>query len=229
MEKTLGTTTRIDQAHGLVRVDFGLPEIPRPQSPDEIAAAAGLVSDRVLAQVQTQADQLAEHLRTRQRALELQEAQLNARSLELENEMRTFRLWASQREEALVERERAIQQRSASLEDRAAEVAASEQALAAQRQTAAELASQRAAELQAHEATAQREREFKERQQQADRELREAKRPLEQRNLRLDAWCRRRQAELERPDRLDVQHRLRPLVVRSDVLVIVVLQRHADQ
>ncbi len=223
MDKMLGTMTRIDQAHGPLRADSGLPDIPRPSSPDKIAAAAGLVSERVLAQVQTQAEQLAEHLRSRQRELDQQEAQLNARCLELENEMRTFRLWAGEREEALGERERALQQQSAGLENRSAEVAAAEETLASQQQTMAELAAQlhaRVARQQQAEtalegqrgqlaeeqrrfaaefeelcqATAQRELALVERQQQAERRLLMQRRTLED-------WFCRRQAELERQGR----------------------------
>ncbi len=223
MDKTLGTMTRIDQAHGPPRADGGLPNIPRPPSPDKIAAAAGLVGERVLAQVQVQAEQLAEHLQTRQRELDRQEAQLNARCLELENEIRTFRLWASDREEALGERERALQQQLASLENRSAEVAATEAALASQQRTTAELAAQlhtrvalqqqaetalegqrgQLAEEQRRfatefeercQATAQRELALVERQQQAERGLLMQRRTLED-------WFRRRQVELERQGR----------------------------
>lgn len=151
MENTLGIMTRIDQAHGPQGADFGFPEVPRPPAPEEVAVAAGLVSDRVLVQVQTQAEQLAEHLQSRQRELDTQDDRLKARGLELEHETRTFRQWASQREEALCERERALQQQAASLANHAAELAGAEQALASQRQATTEWKAQQTAELQTRE------------------------------------------------------------------------------
>ncbi len=75
-------------------------------------------------QVQTQASQLATHLRTRQRDLDRRESQLNARIAELEAQLRSSRLWFQERETQFEEREAEVQEKIAELEQRAAEVGA---------------------------------------------------------------------------------------------------------
>jgi chromosome segregation ATPase len=80
-------------------------------------------------QLQRQAIELREYLLGRERELDRREAQLNARSAELENELRKARLRFSQQLQDVEIRQAELQQRAAALSDREQRLAASERAL----------------------------------------------------------------------------------------------------
>jgi hypothetical protein len=72
--------------------------------------------------LRTQAVQLAEYLRTRQRDLDHREAQLNAQSAQIESGQRSARLWVSQRETEVEAQQQAMARRQTEIESAAAEV-----------------------------------------------------------------------------------------------------------
>ena len=88
--------TRIDVAHQAAPGE-SFDQAAQPQPIASPAEAAGQ-------QIRTQAAQLAEHLRTRQKDLDHCEAELNARVAQFENDMGAARLWLSERMAELQER-----------------------------------------------------------------------------------------------------------------------------
>ena len=80
-------------------------------------------------QLQLQAQQLAEFLRTKQRELDQREVEMNRRVAQLDNEARKSRLLLRERDEEFAQREMEYEQRIAELEQRAAEIAAAELAV----------------------------------------------------------------------------------------------------
>ncbi len=154
--------TRIDPSHlpstaardaepSLIRdFDDGGIDLESWADEEPLPADAELISR----QVQTQASQLAEHLRKRQEELDHREAELNARSAKVESEMRAARLWLAEREaefeeaeetamplESVVLQEEAIRRKAESL-------AAREQALI---QAESHIESQQSAMQRLHE------------------------------------------------------------------------------
>lgn len=103
-------------------------------SREQLLVAAGLGAGPALEQLQTQAEELGEQLRSRQRELDRREATLNARSLEIDAQLRKARLVTSEREEELKSRDEGLQRRQAELDERAAALAAAELVLERQRQ-----------------------------------------------------------------------------------------------
>ena len=100
--------TRVDAAHSLGDALIALP--PLAQMPVD-QAIADLVRADGAVQLQSQADQLAAHLRQRQQELDRREAQLNARLAGFEQEVRDARLWLAQRNDELNEREARLEAR----------------------------------------------------------------------------------------------------------------------
>jgi hypothetical protein len=94
--------TRVDPAHSigdaLVRAP-ALAELPVAAAITDLMRVEGAV------QLQSQADQLAAHLRQRQQELDRREAQLNSRLADFEKEVREARLWLAERNAELNERE----------------------------------------------------------------------------------------------------------------------------
>jgi hypothetical protein len=84
---------RIDPAHQAAAAPSAEPAADAPATPEAEAE-----------QWRTQANQLAEHLRARQKDLDHREAELNARSAQLESDLRCARLWLSERIAELQER-----------------------------------------------------------------------------------------------------------------------------
>lgn len=214
MENVLSTLTRIDHAHaGHVAVS-AFPVGPRLPPPEVVAAAAGLISERILTQVQTQAEQLSEHLQARQVELDRRESEGQALRQELEQERLAFRNWATERETALNERERQLQRDAAELDRRSAEIGtalaekdryieAGGQKRAADRQTAARLLRRLRLRLQATREQLQlrasrlqqAEHAFARRIQHWEDERRRFATDLAD----LEAWSRRRQADFDQP------------------------------
>jgi hypothetical protein len=94
--------TRVDAAHSLGDALVSGPplaDLPVAEAIVEIIHVEGAV------QLQSQADQLAAHLRQRQQEIDRREAQLNARLADFEKEVREARVWLAERNEALNERE----------------------------------------------------------------------------------------------------------------------------
>lgn len=155
-EKKAGVHTRFDPPHELPFRKFQAAVPPREPVAGEVAAAAGQDPQQAVAQIQLQAEQLAEHLQTRQRELDRHEAQLNAQQLALEQESRIFRLRATETEAGLSERELDLLRREADVEQRAAAVSQAEAAQALVRQQTAELQAMRQALGRARQDTANR-------------------------------------------------------------------------
>jgi hypothetical protein len=120
------TGTRIDVAHVLGDGPATAPEALAPSTSDatgatetgaalsDAAGPTGFVSadnpapiwtEDLLARLRVQGRQLADRLRERQSDLDRREANSHARSAELENEVRSARLWLIEREQELAERE----------------------------------------------------------------------------------------------------------------------------
>ncbi len=106
-------------------------------------------------QIHLQADQLAAHLRSRQKDLDYREAELNARLAKFESEGRAVRLWLAEREtelatrgEKLTNRDEQVTRRSKELVNREEELARRQRDLLAEQQEA----SQRLSRLAAAEA-----------------------------------------------------------------------------
>ncbi|MEO8493473.1 MAG: hypothetical protein ABI614_00270 [Planctomycetota bacterium] len=99
--------TRIDAAHPIrAKEPIELVEAPR----DLALIAAGEMQSHMGEQIRTQAGQLAGHLRAKQQQIDHREALLNARIAQLEREVRTSRLWCSERDHVFVARERELEQ-----------------------------------------------------------------------------------------------------------------------
>ena len=144
--------TRIDVAHQ-AKPDVTLDEAAQPQPIAKGAEAAD-------AQVRTQAVQLAEHLRTRQKDLDHREAELHARVAQFENDMSAARLWLSERmaelqeqkqhpDEEQVRREEALKKTAAQLGSRQKQIEAAETRLAEQQAQTRKLQERLAARRQA--------------------------------------------------------------------------------
>ena len=127
--------TRIDVAHQ-AKPGETLDAAAQPQPIAKGAEAAE-------AQVRTQAVQLAEHLRTRQKDLDHREAELHARVAQFENDMSAARLWLSERiaelqerkqqpDEEQVRREEALKKTAAELDARQKQIESAETQLAEQ-------------------------------------------------------------------------------------------------
>ena len=99
--------TRIDVAHPPATEAEAIPIQPEenrvadgPASLGESKEPVGLPapdSEAAARQVRTQAAQLAEHLRARQKELDHRESELNARAAQLDRDARVARLWLSER------------------------------------------------------------------------------------------------------------------------------------
>jgi fused signal recognition particle receptor len=87
----LSPTMRIDPPHeeGSASVE---------SSPQQLPTAEKVADEPAAQQIRFQADQLAAHLRDRQKELDRREAELNSRIARWESETRAARLWMSQRE-----------------------------------------------------------------------------------------------------------------------------------
>lgn len=112
---------RIDAAHQLG--DAPAPPAPPAPLPLEESAAA-------LEQLRKQARQLAQHFQSRQRETDLREARLNSQQAQLENEVRSERLWLLERRAELAEQADDLVRRECDLQERASRVTAAEEFLA---------------------------------------------------------------------------------------------------
>ena len=110
--------TRVDPAHVMVREESPHDSPVAPQ----VEAVCGDPTD-LERSLQRQADQLADHLRTRRRELDRREGKLNAQLALLENDSRRARLWLAGREAELDEARGDLEQQRTSLEERARQLA----------------------------------------------------------------------------------------------------------
>ncbi len=149
-------------------------------APAEAGLAEAAEAVVVARQLRLQADQLAEHLRTRQGQVDHREAELNARSAQFENESRTARLLLTEREGEVGERLAAIKAHEQEVEHRIARLASAEAAAEAKQRDAERHLAQREEQLAAladrmeKEAAAQRaaKEEWLTQQQRGENELR---------------------------------------------------------
>ena len=87
----------------------------------EPPAAPNAEVDAAQQRVRVQAEQLASHLRRRQKELDHREAQVNARLAAIDRDMRTARLWLAEREAEFTERNNGLDQRQKELGQRETE------------------------------------------------------------------------------------------------------------
>ncbi len=99
---------RIDAPHVLGDAPPEL-EVRQSEGPEEQLAIS-------YAELRTQSQQLAGHLRERQQEIDHREAKLNSHLAELEQQARDARLWLSLRSEELEEREEALNERERAIE-----------------------------------------------------------------------------------------------------------------
>ncbi|MGA2618895.1 MAG: hypothetical protein ABSF26_14895 [Thermoguttaceae bacterium] len=115
----MASETRIDTAHAAGMADrrVGLPILAAPagqgERPDGPQLPTAGATDQ---QVRIQTAQLAEHLWARQTDLDHREAELNARTAQLDRDLSAARLWLAQRVGEIEDRHRAIQRRSAKVD-----------------------------------------------------------------------------------------------------------------
>jgi septal ring factor EnvC (AmiA/AmiB activator) len=121
--KVNGTVMRTDTPHATMK---NCPKTVEPVPVKLAMAAAGQSAEQSADQLEAQAGQLASYLQERQRDVDGREAQLNARVAQLENELRTARLWVRERDHEFSEREQVLQQRIADLEARLQALSSSE-------------------------------------------------------------------------------------------------------
>ena len=113
--------TRIDGAHQLASKDMeaatGRPEVAEPA----IAVAPSLIATpSPTEQLRLQANQLAEHLRARQRELDQRESRLNAQLAQIDLAGRQARLWITEQQGELAEQQAALEERKLALDKREA-------------------------------------------------------------------------------------------------------------
>jgi hypothetical protein len=111
----------------------------------DLENSAAILADpeAISRQVQVQADQLAEHLRSRQKELDHREAELNAWAAKMERDQRAARLWLEERNaeleeiaempESVLVQEESIRRAAEALAERERRLAESETAMDAQR------------------------------------------------------------------------------------------------
>lgn len=117
--------TRIDGAHRLASKDTeaatGRPEVAEPA----MAVAPSLIAaSSPTEQLRLQANQLAEHLRTRQRELDQRESRLNAQLAQIDLAGRQTRLWITEQQGELAEQQAALEERKLELGKRETELEA---------------------------------------------------------------------------------------------------------
>ncbi len=115
-----------DADHAAAAVD-GAPEMPQPI--ENLMVETGFSGLEMQQHVLDQANQLAAHLRNRQRELDRREATLHAQIASLENENRLSRLWFQEQQHEQAEAEAALRQQEQELEARAADLAAAGMAM----------------------------------------------------------------------------------------------------
>lgn len=207
--------TRIDVAHPVVDQAEALPveaeergEGPgvKGEGADQAEAIAVAADEKPVAdpaeavarQVRTQAAQLAEHLRARQKELDHREAALNARAAQLDRDARVARLWLNERMAELEDKtepecpdvsaqEESLRRIAESLEVRQGQIEESETRLAAERGEVQRLHQQWTEDRQRLEQEGQAQRERLAAQQQRElAELDEKRRALAHRNELVD-------------------------------------------
>ncbi len=158
-----------------------------PLVPELLLAVAGKSEAVAADQLQQQAAELSEHLRTRQHSLARWEASLNARSAQQDDQQRNARLWLREQQIELSNRFSEFQRRASLLEERAA-------ALDAVGTTAQTLAREQ-------EEVRQRAVDLTQQQQALDLELENVRRQADWLNAERENWqqqCRREQLSLDR-------------------------------
>lgn len=114
-----GPATRVDPAHP--RADASPTPTPAP-APAEPVAAFERTPAATAQHVRLQAAQLATHLQRQQSAVDHREAELNARTAAIENQMRGARLWLDERHAELATAQEELDRRERELTAREAEL-----------------------------------------------------------------------------------------------------------
>ena len=187
---------RVDRAHPLGGC--------APAAPGPELAAQVVEQSSAADQVQTQIGQLASRLRERQGELDHRESHLNARIAEVDQDLRTTRLWIEEQEATWARREEELAAKEQAMEERLERLAAVDAALLSKRQElveAEETLSQREAaiELRAQliaEQMAQHEKNLKE----FEDERKQVEESIAQQQAELDKSCQvqQRTADEER-------------------------------
>ncbi len=103
----INATQRIDPPHEVNGMGPDLPEIPPGMVPPRPTIEVS-TDEPIAKQIQFQAGQLANHLRTRQKELDAREAELNSWIAQFESEARAAHLWIEERETDLSARDEAL-------------------------------------------------------------------------------------------------------------------------
>jgi hypothetical protein len=143
---------RIDPPHEIARAlpDSDTPAIEaKPETPP-------VIDEPAAEPIRLQADQLAAHLRNRQKELDRRESELNSRLARWESETRVARLASSEREAELAAREESLNAQQRELATQAEALAKKEQAIAEQQ---AEFAQEQEDFLQRREIFRQKQQE----------------------------------------------------------------------
>lgn len=107
------SATRVDAAHS---IGDALAELPAVADMPVELAINDLVRVEGAVQLQTQAEQLAAHLKQRQEDIDRREGQLHTRLAEFEQEVREARVWLGQRTDELNHREEQLNARERELQ-----------------------------------------------------------------------------------------------------------------
>ncbi len=177
--RQINMENRIDLPHP---VNDGRAAAPAEHGPVvfEPVEAEGAAVALLVEQTHRQASELADHLQSRQSDLDHREAQLNARIAEVENDLRSARLWLREQQKMLDARKDSVAREEQGVQRRLADLGIA--ADAADRDAVEHELAARAAELQKREQTIDKRRQKIE-QKQAD--LEERHRSLDQRQAQL--------------------------------------------
>jgi chromosome segregation ATPase len=113
----LGGMTRVDSPHAMRG------SAVEPSEAVPVFRPGPVADDAADQQIRLQADQLAEHLRRRQKDLDHREAALNSQIARLESETRAASLWLGERENELATRDEVLVRREADVAARAESLA----------------------------------------------------------------------------------------------------------
>lgn len=121
----LTATNRIDPPHEA----YSTVPAPDPSAVLPPSTATPVADEPAAEQIRLQADQLAAHLRSRQKELDHREAELNSRIARWESESRAARLWLDERDADVASRDDESARQQQEVEKRLARLAAAEAVL----------------------------------------------------------------------------------------------------
>ena len=117
--------TRVDSAHVSADVTLAEPDSEAPAI-ELLQAVAGRLDHPLSEQMQRQASELANHMRSQRRRLDRRESELNAHVAQLEGELRTNRLILREREQEIELRDKQLAEQISQVEQKAQTLADAE-------------------------------------------------------------------------------------------------------